>query len=306
MERKTDLIDYTCENIKMRRQIDTEKNWKELSRRITTYKRSVKLWAYARNISAVLVIPLIMAVFFLLNERTNHENIPEEWVTLSSAHGIVTKIILPDGSEVWLNSGSTLSYPTIFKTRNRPVRLSGEAYFRVNADMKSRFIVSTDQGMTVSAYGTEFNVCAYEEEQAIEATLVSGRIDVNINADVVKIERGQQVSFDKESGRFEVDNTNIAVTTAWKEGKMIFRKADMSEVMRRLARRYNVEIRLEDDELLDYQYSATFTTETLEEVLHLLEVSAPIKCKILYPEQSEDYSFTKRIVTIRGKYSRSG
>ena len=172
--------------------------------------------------------------------------------------------------------------------------------------MKSRFIVSTDQGMTVSAYGTEFNVCAYEEEQTIETTLVSGRIDVNIDADVVKIERGQQVSFDKESGRFEVDNTNIAVTTAWKEGKMIFRKADMSEVVRRLSRRYNVDIHLEDDELLDYQYSATFTTETLEEVLHLLEVSAPIKCKIHYPEQSEDYTFTKRIVTIRGKYSRSG
>ena len=97
MERQTDLIDYTCENIKMQRQIDTEKNWKELSRRITTYKRSVKLWTFARNISAVLVLPLIMAVFFLLYERTNHDNMPEEWVTLSSAYGLVTKIILPDG-----------------------------------------------------------------------------------------------------------------------------------------------------------------------------------------------------------------
>ena len=294
MDRQTQLRAYL--------QIDTAKNWRKLSRRIAVDKYRGKLWTFTRSISAILVIPLVITSIVLLKDKMDYENRPVEQVTISSARGIVTKIILPDESEVWLNSGSTLSYPKLFTGTVRSVSLSGEAYFRVSADKANRFVVSTDKGLSVSAYGTEFNVCAYGDEQTIDATLVSGNMEVNIasseKSDAVKIGREQQISFDKKSGLFAVKNISIAVETSWKDGKMIFRRANMDEVIRRLSRHYNVDIRLEDAELQDYEYSATFTTETLEEILYLLETSAPIKCKMLYPEQVEDYSFKKRTVII--------
>jgi ferric-dicitrate binding protein FerR (iron transport regulator) len=158
----------------------------------------------------------------------------------------------------------------------------------------------------ISDYGTEFNVCAYEEDPVIEATLVSGNVEVASLAgerhNTLNISEGQQVVFDKSDKKSKVTNVNLAVKISWKDGKMVFRRANMNEITRRLSRRFNVDIRLEGKELYDYEYSASFTTETLDEILYLLEKSAPITCKIIYPEQSEDYTFTQKTVIIRMKH----
>jgi ferric-dicitrate binding protein FerR (iron transport regulator) len=288
--------------LKMHKRINTAKNWKELSRRITVEKFRRKLWIFTRNTAAIFLLPFMIAALLLFKGVKERDHAPAEQIELTSANGLVSKVSLSDGSEVWLNSGSKLSYPQRFKEGIREVSLSGEAYFKVKADDENRFVVLAGEKLSVSAYGTEFNICAYEDEQTIEATLVAGNIEVSVVADEksgkTKILREQQAVFDKESGKLTAGRINVAVETSWKDGKMLFRRANMKEITRCLSHHFNVDIYLQGEELHDYEYSATFTTETLEEILYLLEKSSPIKIEIIYPEQADNYSYTKRSVVI--------
>lgn len=290
----------TSAELKLHRQVDTGKNWSQISYRISLDRFRNKLWYFTRTAAAILLVPLIVTSFFLYQTINKYETTPGEQIEINSAQGLISKIALPDGSDVWLNSGSTLSYPQRFTGGKRRVYLSGEAYFKVQSDKNNRFEVQTDEGLMISAYGTEFNVFAYNEESTIEATLVSGNIEVSVKdgTEVLSIAPKQQVIFNKENGKLTIEDVNISVITGWKEGKMVFRRAHMTEIANRLSRHFNVDIRLEGEALYDYEYSATFTTETLNEILHLLEQSAPIKCRIIAPQQSDDYSYSKRTVII--------
>lgn len=287
--------------LKLQKQIDTESNWKALSRRITFDEYRIKIGQFTRSAAAILLIPVLIVTYTLYQSLKERDNQPIRQVELTTAYGLVSKVTLPDGSEVWLNSGSHLSYPQRFTGDTRTVQLTGEAYFKVTSDKKDRFDVVLPGGLLVSAYGTEFNVNAYTDDKRIEATLVKGNIEVSQTEQpsARTILPGQQVLFDKENNRMTVSDVNLSVKTAWKEGKMMFRRAKMDEVTQRLSRHFNVEIQLDGKELHDYEYSATFTTETLNEILLLLEKTAPIKCQIIEPEQDSEFTFSKRLVLIR-------
>lgn len=287
--------------LKLQKQIDTDGNWKTLSRRITWEEYRKKIGRFTRTAAAILLLPVLIAALSLYHSLKERDNQPIRQVELTTAYGLISKVTLPDGSEVWLNSGSHLSYPQRFTGNTRTVRLTGEAYFKVTSDPNNRFDVVAPGGLLVSAYGTEFNVNAYTDDKWIEATLAKGNIEVSQTEQpsARTILPGQQVLFDKESNQMTVSDVNLSVKTAWKEGKMIFRRAKMDEVTQRLSRHFNVEIQLEGKELYDYEYSATFTTETLNEILLLLEKTAPIKCQIIEPEQDSEFTFSKRLVIIR-------
>lgn len=291
----------TTIELKLHKQINTQQKWKKTSKQITADKYKKKVFSFIRTSAAVLLIPVLIATYALFNTVKEWNNIPIEQVELTTAHGLVSKVTLPDGSEVWLNSGSSISYPKRFTNNKRNVQLAGEAYFKVTSDKSNRFDVVTSSGLMVSAYGTEFNVKAYEDEDKIEATLAQGNIEVSEIGQPAShtLHPGEQVVYYKNTNRMEVDKVNLAVATSWKDGKMVFRRAGMNEIARRLARHFNVEIKLEGEELYDYKYSATFTTETLNEILLLLEKTAPIKCIVTEPEQTADFSYSKRIVTIK-------
>lgn len=291
----------TTAELKLHKQINTQQNWKKISKQIATDKYKKKILSFIRTAAGVLLIPVLFATYTLFNTVREWNNIPVEQVELNTAYGLISKITLPDGSEVWLNSGSSISYPKRFTKNKRSVQLAGEAYFKVTSDKSNRFDVTTANGLQVSAYGTEFNVKAYEDEDKIEATLAKGHIEVSeIGKPVSRTLRpGEQVIYYKNTSRMEVDKVNLAVETSWKDGKMIFRRANMNEVVQRLARHFNVDIKLEGEELYDYKYSATFTTETLNEILLLLEKTAPIKCTVIEPEQTSDFTYSRRVVIIK-------
>nr|WP_255495394.1 FecR domain-containing protein [Dysgonomonas sp. 521] len=288
------------EELKLHDNIDTDANWYRISRRIKKDKLKIKLLQYSRSAAAILILPILLLTTFLYIELDNKNNEPVQQLHVTSAYGTVTKTILSDGTEVWLNSGSTLSYPQTFTEGERNVILTGEAYFKVSSDKSNRFDVIVSDELIVSAYGTEFNVNSYKEDKTIGVTLIEGNIEVS-KADKTSsknVAPGQHLVYDKDNRHMTMAEANVSVKTGWKDGKMIFRRANMTEVVQRLSRHFNVDIRLEGKELYDYEYSATFTTETLNEILQLLEKTAPIKYSIIEPEQSGDYSFTKRIVKI--------
>lgn len=291
----------TTAELKLHKQINTQQNWKKISKLIAIDKYKKKILYFIRTSAAVLLIPVLIATYSLFNTLKEWNNIPVEQVEQTTAYGLVSQITLPDGSEVWLNSGSSISYPKRFSNKRRNVQLTGEAYFKVASDKSNRFNVLTTNGLQVSAYGTEFNVKAYEDEDKIEATLAKGHIEVSeIGQPTSRTLRpGEQVVYYKNTSRMDVDKVNLSVETSWKDGKMVFRRANMNEIVQRLARHFNVDIKLEGEELYDYKYSATFTTETLNEILLLLEKTAPIRCIVIEPEQTADFTYSRRVVIIK-------
>lgn len=281
------------------KKINVDRNWNELNKRIRNDHLKIRLWKFIRTSAAILLLPVLILSTFLYIQLEEWKSAPVEQVELVAAYGVVSKVALSDGSEVWLNSGSKLIYPNRFVGK-RQVYLSGEAYFKVKSDATNRFDVQTTDGITVSAYGTEFNVQAYEEEADVTATLAKGQIC--IEQEQLKISRhlkpGEQAIFAKKEKNISLHEANILMETAWKDGKIVFRRTPMEDVAKQLSRHFNVDIQLQGKEVFDYSYSATFTTETLAEILSLLEKSAPIRCEIIEPEQQGDYAFSKKKVLI--------
>lgn len=281
------------------KKINVDRNWDELNKRIRNDQLKIRLWKFMRTSAAILLLPVLILSGFLYIQLEELKSAAIEQVELVAAYGVVSKVVLSDGSEVWLNSGSKLIYPNRFAGK-RQVYLSGEAYFKVKSDAANRFDVQTTDGITVSAYGTEFNVQAYEEEADVTATLAKGQIC--IEQEQLKISRhlksGEQAIFAKKEKNISLHEANILMETAWKDGKIVFRRTPMEDVAKQLSRHFNVDIQLQGKEVFDYSYSATFTTETLAEILSLLEKSAPIRCEIIEPEQQGDYAFSKKKVLI--------
>ncbi len=289
------------ENYKKQKNIDVSAAWDTLSRKIALLTFKEKAWNFTRTAAAIL-LPLFLLYQYVLLPSVNR-NMPEQTITLASMPGVITKAVLPDGSEVWLNSQSELTYPLRFKGKERIVRLKGEAYFNVVSDKKHRFNVLTPHQMTVSAYGTEFNVDAYEDNARHKVTLVRGNVEVAAEglAEKKDLKQGEQALFTPATKEITTAKADTYVETAWRDGKLVFRREKFENLTEKLSRKFGVTIVLQDEKLKDYEYTATFTDESLEEILELLKRSAPITYTVYKPEQLSDHTFSRRVITIKSR-----
>lgn len=298
-----DYLNSLLESYEKQKSIDTETGWEQLRKRISVDRNRRKLFSLIRNNAAIL-LPLFLAFQYLLYPILNESRAPHEIITVTSAPGMVIKTVLPDGSEVWLNALSTLTYPQRFTEKNRSVQLSGEAYFKVASDKKHRFLVKTPHEMVVSAYGTEFNVNAYDREANYEVTLASGNVEVfsSIGSEAIEpLGVNEKAVVDLSTGDINVVMADTYVETAWKDGKMVFRREKLDKIATKLSRKFGVDILLEGDKLREYEYTATFTNETLEDILDLLKRSAPITYSISNQRQLNNDTYSRKEVTIKSK-----
>ena len=266
------------------------RKWQKLMQRIepkTTKSKTVILWA--ASVAAAFIIGALMTTVVIktTNQKTNSF---AQMQNVHTPHGAKTNFQLPDGSMVWLNSGSELSFPSQFD-ETRPVSLTGEAYFEVEKNAKP-FIVSTEFGK-VAVQGTSFDVKAFANE-GFQATLVEGSVKVkgkNIR-DEVTLQPGQQANFSGD--KIIVGNVETELFTSWKEGKLIFRDEQLPSVAIRLERWYNVKIELAGDKrLTEIRYNGTLEMESFSEVLQLLKITAPI-----------DYTYNEKTRTIKITYKQ--
>lgn len=295
-----DKLNALLEDYDNQQRIDAVSDWERLRKRIISYRNKRLFFNCLRNIAAIL-LPFFLAYQYVVQPVLNERSSPKEIITVTSAPGMVTKTILPDGSVVWLNAQSSLTYPQRFTEKERAVKLSGEGYFKVVSDKKHRFNVQTPKGVHVSAYGTEFNVNAYASEKQSEVTLATGSVTVSskgfFEGKILKV--GEKAVVCTRSGDITVSPTDTYVDTAWKDGKMVFRREKLDKIAEKLSRKFGVDIRLEGDRLTEYEYTATFTDETLEAILDLLKRSSPITYSISRQKQLENKTFTRREVTIK-------
>lgn len=199
--------------------------------------------------------------------------------TITTPRGGQWEVRLPDGSSVWLNSSSALTYPTDFKMREqREVELKGEAYFEVRKDHKHPFIVKTEQ-QVVRVLGTHFNINAYPEEKRVKTTLLEGAVQVSGRAGVRTLKPGQQS--DLSSVHIEVKTVQVDDAVAWKNGYFMFNYESLDMVMRKIARWYDVEFQYDDPAVKNEIFFGSISKyENIAKVLKMLELTDVVKFRI--------------------------
>jgi transmembrane sensor len=162
--------------------------------------------------------------------------------TIETPKGGQYQVSLPDGTNVWLNAGSSLRYPTVFSGQQRAVQLDGEAYFEVAKDAGMPFRVKTDQQL-VEVLGTHFNISSYHDDPIVKTTLTEGKVRLASlrSRQIVLLNPGEQ-ALAYQDGTLKVNAVNADQFLGWKEGKFIFTDADLQSIMRQVSRWYNVEI----------------------------------------------------------------
>ncbi len=263
--------------------------------------------------AAILFIPLLVTSVWLSYKTVKLEAFKDENIdrlagtynTVFAPVGGRTKAVLPDGSEVWLNSGSSVQYPVLNDQAYREVKLTGEGFFKVMKNPNKPMFVSA-AGIRVKVYGTTFNMNAYEDNTDIETVLVEGEISiVKLNKEG-KPENTEYKVKPGEVGRLNrLQNTisvapavNIDVFTGWVNGKYVFRNTSFKSILERLEKIHHVNFVLEDQTLGDYSFDATFEDQNIDRIMEIFAVSLPIKWRSVHAEQKDDKTFSARKIFI--------
>jgi transmembrane sensor len=200
--------------------------------------------------------------------------------TLSIPRGNVYQLQLADGTKVWLNSASSITYPSSFNKHDRTVSLQGEAYFEVAKDTKKPFIVNS-RGVSITVTGTHFNVSAYDDDEEFKATLLEGGVDVEKGGKKITLLPGEQAvskNSSRELAHVTVDPTNAV---AWKAGNFVFEGQDLRTMMRNISRWYDVEVSFEGDLPFEKKVGGTFSkAKGMASLLNNLEKLMGIKFKV--------------------------
>lgn len=169
------------------------------------------------------------------------DNLGQLYNTVSTPRGRQWQLILNDGTRVWLNASSSIRYPLFFSGKERRVEITGEVYFEVAHNKAQPFKVQAGS-MLIEDIGTAFDVCAYNDEPFTTATLVSGRISVSKGSSRHLLVPGQQAATKSGNNDFTITNVNTQTSASWKDGMMVFEKEELSEVMRKISRWYDVDV----------------------------------------------------------------
>lgn len=258
---------------------------------------------WVQRIAAFLLIPVLLGGIWLYLEKVNLQNsltgqvVHQEIITQP---GTKTHLFLPDSTEVWLNSASKLRFPSIFTGNNRTIELDGEAYFKVFHNKEKPFIVKTIY-LDVEALGTSFNLSAYADDYKISTTLEEGKVRITNEQHPNKayvMTPGSQVNFYPEKQDYKSLEVRVNDVIAWKDGVLVFSETPFNEVAAKLGRWFNAEIKITDPSIVNYRFTGTFTSESLDQVLHLLTLSAPIDYSVSERKVLENMSFSKQEIKI--------
>lgn len=286
------------------RSIDVSSAFERNRRKLRSIDRKQLFIQALYKVAAILLLPLLTTslVMSYLYMEQKVDVVKEEtlFAEIVAVPGTFTRFELPDYSKVWLNSGSSLRYPTQFTGKERNVRLTGEAFFEVEADSIHLFNVMTPAGMKVTARGTRFNVSAYEEEP-VEACLEKGVIDVRINNKKVTLKPQEMAVYDKMTNQMHVLTVHLDEKTAWREGKLVYRNTRIEDVFKQLSRRFNVDIEMSGNADKDYRIRASFAGETITQIMDYLKQAAPIEWSMVEISQQSDTTFSRQRINVTFK-----
>lgn len=195
------------------------------------------------------------------------------------------QVRLPDGTKVWLNAASSLTFPTKFAKLERRVMLSGEAYFEVAKDKRHPFIVKTEQ-QEVEVLGTHFNINSYQDEPELKTTLLEGSVKVTLNSSARHLKMQDKGIIIKPSQQAILQNNKLKIQTVdiqeavdWKNGEFIFNNESLESIMRKISRWYNVDISYGNIRRTKLFSGKISRFENVSEVLNMLELTGEVHFK---------------------------
>ncbi len=260
---------------------DREKIKDQIIRQTSNTAKKLVFASWIYRVAAVLALPIMLGIGWYLGSSNNSNQAQQCEVT--APKGQISKCVLADGTQVWLNAGSTLTYQTTWSKGVREVKLEGEAYFIVAKDKKKPFVVTTKQAQ-IKVLGTIFNLKAYPGESHLEATLEEGKIEFSVtngNAKPVELKPGDQLVYNISEKKIEVGTVDTYLHTAWKDGKYVFKDADLRTIVFELERLYDVKIHTENDSLLNLHFRGMFEyDQNIFSALETLERTTNLKYKI--------------------------
>jgi transmembrane sensor len=262
-------------------QTDKEVAWSKISKKIITSRRSSNFVIQFSRIAAAAVLFFLagIAVQFFTSSKIS-PGFLNQYSTVIVPEGQKSMVVLPDGSKVWLNSGTTLKYKSDFNTTVREVEIDGEAYFDVKKDKTRMFKVNTGE-VNVEVYGTAFNVKNYKEEKKLEVTVENGNVGViRAGSKLADLIKGKQATIHSDNKEVVVSSASVDVVTAWKNNQLIFDGTPFEDGIRYLERWYGVKIQIEEKIKKQHNYTFKVKTESLRELLKLLQVITPLTYKI--------------------------
>lgn len=202
------------------------------------------------------------------NKRLNTIQVPK---------GGEYELILPDGTHVWINSDTKLTFPVAFDSNKREVTLAGEAYFDVTKDPKRPFMVKTEN-IEIKVLGTQFNVQAYPDDNKIETTLCEGSVNVTDGELGVTLTPSQQAVYSKVTQAFTTRKVDVRLYTAWKEGLFVFENKPLEEIMNTLSRWYNINVFYSNQAVKSYHFTGDLERYgDFRKTLNMIEKSTVIR-----------------------------
>ncbi|MCK9628529.1 MAG: FecR family protein [Bacteroidales bacterium] len=263
-------------------------------RKFSTSLTGHKFWfGFGSAVSAAIIIVLLGVLFGLINFQNSNQRDKNESANLSLSNqmsmytdkGVKGKVVLPDGSVVWLNSDSKIVYPDNFAKDKREVEIYGEAYFEVTKDTTRPMIVHTAKGFAIQVLGTKFSVKSYENDLESKAVLYNGSIRLITNSkkdreEVVLEMKPNDCAIITEDGTAKLTRIDKTNDIAWLKGEIVFENTPMSEVLKVIERWYGKNFNVKDSSLYNYKLNATFKSESLIQILDIISLCTSVKYKI--------------------------
>ena len=269
---------YVSDRINDAAGIDVERSLRQFKRRMhagrrISLRRSAVRIAAAAVVAAVLLAGGLTTV--LLSKRLAQP------VTVVTQLGERSQVVLPDGTKVWLNSSSSVEYVAPFFSRQRRVKMEGEAYFEVEHDARRPFVVVTGQVVS-TVLGTTFNVHAYSEDENYQITLATGSllVDGGPESRSVRLRPGEQGFFERTSGLLSLRRVNVEQVLSWQEDRLYFRAEPLASIARSLERQFNVDITIPDERLRRICFTGEFVDgENIHEIMRIISADSRILCR---------------------------
>ena len=290
--------------------VDVERACTIVNSRISRRNRNYSIVSVITRVAAIFALPLLaFTIWSLFLQKKQVEIVENEitWQEIHSPVGLRSQVVLPDGSNLWLNAGSNIRYSIPFTRETREIELSGEAYLDVVKNGESPFVVKSEN-TAIEVLGTQFNVKSFPEDNHIEVALKEGRVKFRIYENgrqnkYIELKPNDYLKFDKISKSVSLDNRNIENYIAWHKNILILDETPMEEVAKLLEHWYGIKVVIGDNEINKYKFTTTFDNEPLFRVLELLELSSP-QLSIKYNPGKMDKTTKKvsqSIVTITKK-----
>jgi ferric-dicitrate binding protein FerR (iron transport regulator) len=211
------------------------------------------------RIAAILIGPVMLAIGWYIGSHNSSEKIIT-WNSVTAPRKHIAMCTMADGTEVWLNAGSTISYPTTDSPGKREVKLNGEGYFKVAKNTKKPFFVITKE-VNVKVLGTSFNIKAYSEEETITTTLEEGSVElftIKSGNTPDLLHPGEQATYHISDGKNMIAQVDAARFSAWRNDKFLFKDADLKTIITELERLYDIKIHIVNPKLEKLRFRGMF------------------------------------------------